>query len=357
MKSDPVRPVIAVAGPPGGGLSTVAAVLADALPDHRIVEWTDLQRGDTPAVVVLVVTAAAPMTPSQVDLLRSVPGVAGRVPVVAAVSRIDLHRGWADVLEVNRTMWSDVRVATAWVGVAADPDIGEPHISDLIDAIGNCRIDCAPPVIAPPGPGDRRAEVIARRGELAQARLRHSGTIRTGCTELRAELHRHAARLNRRGLRAFREQTIARIVAAVVEWDRAMGAEFDAIIRGGGLDAPAPPAEPVPAIAAGALQSADPTEVRLTVLIGAVFGAGAALTTSRLLAGVLEGWASAAGTAVGVALALWVIGSRRLLSERAATLRWTTDVLAGARQTLEERVASRALAAEVAMGLAAAGRR
>lgn len=359
MRSDPGTsdPLIAVAGPPDGGVSSVASALADRMPDHRVIEWTAPHRGETPDAVVFVLSAAAPMTPSQTALLDTVLKDADRVPVIVAVSKIDLHRDWAGVLDANRRLWSAARPATAWVGVTADPDIGGPRMEHLVDAVRHCRIRCAPETIAAIRPIDRRAELIARRGELAQARLRLSAAIRSGCAELRTELHRQAARLNRRGLQDFTDHALARIGVAVVEWDQAMAAEFDAILRGSGIDVSGMPAEPVPVIAAGPLQAADPTELRLTVTIGVVFGTGAALTASRLLTGVAQGWAPATGTVLGLGLALWVIGSRRLLSERAATARWTADVVASARQTLEERAASQALAVEVAIGLAAADRR
>ena len=352
----PVNPAprIAVAGTPGSGVSTLAATLTSALPDHDVVEWTARQCGETPDVVVFTVTAAAPMTASQWALLGSVLKITGQAAVVVAVSKIDLHRDWADVLEVNRRTWVADRVAPTWVAVAADPDIGDPQTDGLIDAVRHCRPRRAPV-------RDRRAQAIEGRGELAQARLRLSRTIRSGCAELRGELHHQATRLDRRGLRDFRERALVRIAAAVAEWDQAMSEEFDAIMRGSGIDVAAfpdePPPAPFPAALPDGLPGADPTEVRLTMLIGVVFGLGAALTASRLLAGVVEGWAPAAGAVVGLGLALWVIGARRLLSDRAAALRWTADVLAGARHTLEERVASRALVVEVAIGLAVVDRR
>lgn len=344
---------IAVAGPAHSGVSAVVAALSEALPDHRVVEWLDLDRGQTPDAVVFVVTAAAPVTPSQAALLDSV----SAVPVIAAVSKIDLHRGWADIMARNRAALAAGLVTPPWVGVAADPDIGEPRIDDLVDAVRNCRIPGAALPAGRPPPHQRlglRVEVITRRAELAQARLRLGGAIRAGCVELRNELQRQTGRLNRRGLRDFGEQVLLRVAAAVAEWDQASNAEFDAIMRGSGVTEAAHPAEPLPRIAARPPEAADPTEVRLNLLIGAVFGVGTALTVSRLLSGLVQGWASAAGAAVGLVLTLWVVASRRLLSERAAMSRWMADLVGGARQTLEERVASQALAAEVAMGLAAA---
>lgn len=351
---------IAVTGPALGGVSAVAAALSEALPDVSVVEWTARCR-QRPDVVVFVVSAAAPMTGSQAAILETVLAATGRVAVVAAVSRIDLHRAWADVLEINRGMWAAGRVAIPWVGVAADPDLGERRIDDLVDAVRRCPVVCAPRAAVPSRPRRRvgdRAEVILRRADLAQARLRINGRIRTGCAELRTELQRQAGRCTRRGLADFGERALAAANLAVAEWDEAITAEFDAILAGVGVGvgvgagAGVDPTEPIPPIAARAPEGADPTEVRLTVLIGSVFGLGAALTAGRLAAGLAAGWTSAGAAVVGLGLALGVIHSRRLLSERAAMLRWVADVLTGARQVLEERAASRALAAEVALGLA-----
>ena len=345
---------IAVTGPALAGVSAVAAALSEALPDVGVVEWTARCR-QRPDVVVFVVSAAAPMTESQAAILESVLAATGRVAVVAAVSKIDLHRAWADVLEVNRGMWAAGRVAIPWVGVAADPDLGERRIDDLVDAVRRCPVVCAARGAVPNRPPRRvgdRAEVILRRADLAQARLRVNGRIRTGCAELRTELQRQAGRCTRRGLAHFGERALAAANLALAEWDEAITAEFDAILAGVGAGAGVDPTEPIPPIAARAPEGADPTEVRLTVLIGSVFGLGVALTAGRLAAGLAAGWTSAGAAVVGLALALGVIHSRRLLSERAAMLRWVADVLTGARQMLEERAASRALAAEVALGLA-----
>lgn len=345
---------ILVAGPPDSGVSAVAAALCDALPDHHVGEWTDPHRTDTPDIVVFVVSAAAPMTPSQAALLDRLLVLTGGVPVIAAVSKVDLHRDWAAVLEDNRSMGAADHV---WVGVAADPDIGDPLTRDLIDAVRTARIHAKLRKARGTRPQDRRTEVITRRAELAQTRLRIGGVIRTGCAELRTELQRQVGALDRRGLRDFGEQTMTRIGAAAAEWDLTMRAEVDAILHSSGVDVSGLATEPAPRITAPPPQGVDPTEVRLTVLVGAMFGAGAALTVSRVLSGPLGGWAPAVGAVFGVGLALWVVSSRRLLAERAATLRWTADLLAGARHTLEERVASQILAAEAAVGLAAADRR
>ena len=94
-------------------------------------------------------------------------------------------------------------------------------------------------------------------------------------------------------------------------------------------------------------------------LLGAGFGLGVALTLSRLLADLAPQWKVGgviACAAVGVVLTLWVVGTRGLLHDRAVLDRWVAEVVSGLRAALEERVATRMLAAESALGVAAAER-
>ena len=94
-------------------------------------------------------------------------------------------------------------------------------------------------------------------------------------------------------------------------------------------------------------------------LLGAGFGLGVALTLSRLLADLAPQWTVAgviACAAVGVVLTLWVVGTRGLLHDRAVLDRWVAEVVSGLRAGLEERLATRMLAAESALGVSAAER-
>ena len=50
--------------------------------------------------------------------------------------------------------------------------------------------------------------------------------------------------------------------------------------------------------------------------------------------------------AVGVALTLWVVATRRLLNERAALDRWVGDAVGALRATVDQAVATRVMAAE-----------
>ena len=93
-------------------------------------------------------------------------------------------------------------------------------------------------------------------------------------------------------------------------------------------------------------------ETQLMMVLGAGFGFGVALAVTRLFAGLAPGLTIAglvAGGLVGLLLTVWVVGIRGLLHDRAVLDRWVTDVTAGLRSTVEERVATRVLAAETAL--------
>ena len=73
---------------------------------------------------------------------------------------------------------------------------------------------------------------------------------------------------------------------------------------------------------------------------------------SRLFAGLAPGLTIAglvAGGVVGLLLTVWVVGMRGLLSDRAVLDRWVGEVTSSLQSVLEERVATRVLAAEAAL--------
>jgi len=78
--------VIAVVGSPSAGVSSLAAALADRLPDHTVVEASL-----APDAVVVVASAVAPLADSDLDLIER--AASGTDLVVGAVSKIDAHRG------------------------------------------------------------------------------------------------------------------------------------------------------------------------------------------------------------------------------------------------------------------------
>src|SRR6202007_2667702 len=114
------RDVVLVTGPWLAGVSGVVAALSERLPEHTFIESTDLAAGEAPTAVVFVVSAAAALTESDCALLDA--AAADTDAVIGAVSKIDVHRTWAEVLAADREALSahaqryrDV----PWTGVAA----------------------------------------------------------------------------------------------------------------------------------------------------------------------------------------------------------------------------------------------
>ena len=91
------------------------------------------------------------------------------------------------------------------------------------------------------------------------------------------------------------------------------------------------------------------------MLLGAGFGLGVALTLSRLLVDLAPGLAAAgvvACVAIGLAVTVWVVGTRGLLQDRAVLDRWIGEAIASVRAAAEQLVATRVLAAESAFSAA-----
>ena len=120
------------------------------------------------------------------------------------------------------------------------------------------------------------------------------------------------------------------------------------------LDLPAPPlpaAPPARTVPPPPLKSRR-LETQLMMILGAGFGLGVALGVTRLFAGLAPGLTIAgliAGGLLGLLITVWVVGIRGLLHDRAVLDRWVTDVTDGLRSAVEERVATRVLAAETAL--------
>ena len=130
------RQVVLVAGPRRSGVTSLAAALRERMPEQAIVEAGDASAGDRPAMVVVVVSAVAPMTESDcayVDVVAAEVDV-----VVGVVAKIDAHRGWRAVLTADRAALcahSPRYRSIPWVGVAASPDVGEPNVDELVAAL------------------------------------------------------------------------------------------------------------------------------------------------------------------------------------------------------------------------------
>ena len=92
-------------------------------------------------------------------------------------------------------------------------------------------------------------------------------------------------------------------------------------------------------------------ENRLAALLGTGFGLGVTLTAGRLVADLGPPWAPAGVlccSAAGLALACWVVRTRRLLAERAALDRWVGELTAALSIAVQERLAARLVAVSAA---------
>lgn len=319
---------ILVTGPPLAGVSAVVGVLRARLPGHRVVEGPRAGPGGPADAVVFVVSAAAPMTGSQAGLLDAATAGDG-AGIIATVSKIDVHRGWRAVLEANRAAL--IRRApdyadAIWVGVAAQPDVGPEQTDDLVRAVRAVT-------------GRSRRTPPTRLPQLRRARLELAGQIRAQCAALRAELQSRAAELPARRREQFTDHVRQRVAAVRADLDRAA----DRWLGGPAGAGAAPPEEYPPPPTRPELEN------RLSALLGGGFGLGVALTAGRIVAELAPRWAPGAVlacSAAGLALACWVVRTRRLLAERAALDRWVVEVTAALRTAAQQEVAGRLLAAE-----------
>lgn len=383
---------VLVTGPWLAGVSAVGAALRQRLPERTFVESADLAAGEAPTAVVFVVSAAAELTESDCALLDS--AAADTDVVIGVVSKIDMHRQWRELMAVNR----DALAAHAtryrhvcWVGVAAAPERGEPVVDDLVTALEEhladhdvarrnrlrawesrlqavaCRYNRDVE-----GAG-RRARVaalreqrstalrqrrvlrsertIALRSQIQQARVQLSYFARNRCTSVRAELQEDIAGLNRRKLPGFEPYARDRMTEVVTEVDQGCSEHLSDVAQVLGLSDCSPPAPtPLPQVDIPKLSlRSRRLETRLMMLLGAGFGLGLALTLSRLLADLAPGLTIAgvvACVAVGLAVTIWVVGTRSLLHDRALLDRWVGEATTALRATAEQLVATRVLAAE-----------
>jgi len=385
------RDVVLVTGPWLAGVSGVAAALSERLPEYTFVESTDMVPGEAPTAVVFVVSAAAALTESDCVLLNA--ATADTDAVIGAVSKIDVHRTWRDVLAADREALSahapryrDV----PWIGVAALPDQGDPQVDDLVAAVREQLADTdlarrnrlrawesrlqnvADRYDRDADGAGRRARVealreqrsgilrerrlsksertIALRSQTQQARVQLSYFARNRCASVRSELQDDAASSTRRQLPVFESYTHRRINEVVAEVDEGITTHLADVAKSlaVAVDPPAPAALPEIETPAPQLKSRR-LETRLMMLVGAGFGLGVALTLSRLLADLTPGLTVAGAVvcaAIGLALTVWVVSTRGLLRDRALLDRWAGEATAQLHSALEQLVATRVLAAE-----------
>jgi len=309
--------VIAVVGSPSAGVSSLAAALAERLPDHTVVEASL-----APDAVVVVASAVAPLADSDVDLIER--AAAGTDLVIGAVSKIDAHRGWRDV---------------------------QPAVDELVRALVACL--AKPDRLPRARQTSRSADAIAVRGGIQRARLTLTYFVRRRCAEIGTDLRAAAAELPRGGMARFGDGVHDAVadfgaeLALVIDEaiDRAMG-EF--ALTPPRASAPAPTQLPLPRPSSRRL------ETRLMVVLGGGFGLGVALTLGRLTTQLGPGSdliGLVVGGAVGLLLTIWVVGIRGVLHDRALMDRWVGEVIATLRSGGEETVARRMLDAEIAFTL------
>jgi hypothetical protein len=388
------RDVVLVTGPWMAGVSAVVAALRERLPQHKFVESADLGPGDAPIALVFVVSAAAPLTGSDCVLLDA--AAEHTDVVVGVVSKIDVHRNWHDVLAANR----DTLAAHAprygqvpWVGAAALPDLGDPSVDELVQAVDEQLADSDIPrrnrlrawesrlqTVAQridrdaEGAG-RRARVealreersgavrqrrqsktehtITLRGQIQQARVQLSYFARNRCSSVRTELQEDAAGLPRRKMTGFADYARGRVDEVVAEVSEAASTHLAEVAQVLGVPVALPGQKlPTVELPPAPLKSRR-HETWLMMLLGAGFGLGVALTLSRLVGGLASrlnpalAAAGAAGcVAVGVAVTFVVIHIRGLLRDRALLDRWAADVTSSLQSTVAELVATRVLVAD-----------
>ncbi|CAM4439187.1 hypothetical protein MB901379_00359 [Mycobacterium basiliense] len=395
------RDVVVVTGPWLSGVTSVLKALRESVPAYRFIEARELAAGDAPTAVVFVVSAATPLTASDCMLLD----VAAEHTdvVIGVVSKIDIHRSWREVLAANQ----DILAAHAprygavpWLGVAAAPDLGIPHVDDLVatvqarladadsarrnrlrawesrlrtvserfdrDAVGagrGARVGGLREQRSAALRHRRQSRTergIALRGQIQQARVELSHFSHNRCASVRAELQEDIASLPRRGIAEFETYTRRRVEEAVAEVADGISVQLRDIAEAMSMPVQLPHIDALPtvSISAPSLRSRRP-ETQLMMVLGAGFGLGLALTLIRLLSGLAAGLGAgltAAGIVVCVTLGLlttvWVVNTRGLLSDRAMLDRWTAEVTSSLRSALEQLVASRVLAAEALLGTA-----
>jgi hypothetical protein len=190
---------------------------------------------------------------------------------------------------------------------------------------------------------------IALRSQIQQARVQLTYFARNRCTSVRAELQEDASNMGRRRLGQFEGYVHTRAEEVIEEVDEGITTHLGDVATELGLPAPVPPLPlAAPEVSQPPLKSRR-LETQLTTILGAGFGFGVALAVTRLFAGLAPGLTIAglvAGGLVGLLLTVWVVGIRGLLQDRAVLDRWVTDVTATVRSAVEERVATRVLAAE-----------
>jgi hypothetical protein len=318
---------------------------------------------------VFVASAVAPLVDSDVDLIER---AAVRTDlVIAAVSKIDAHRGWQDVLAADRALVAcraERYRQAPWLGVAAAPDLGDPDVDELVDTLrarlaepdlatrNRMRAQRAEQVRGRRSP--RSPDALAMRGGIQRARVMLVYFVRRRCARICADLRAEAAELPRGATTRMQDGVREAVADFVAEVDAAIGRAVDDVagslaLTPPGQSLPSSPQLPLPRPSSRRL------ETRLMMVLGGGFGLGVALTLSRLMSQLGPGSdvvGLLVGGVVGLFLTIWVVGIRGVLHDRALMDRWVGDVSAALRSCAEEMVANRLLEAEITFTDELAGR-
>lgn len=392
----PPRPVpgtaVLVIGPWLAGVSSLTAALRQRMPEREFVESGELAPDVAPIAVVFAVSAVAPIAESDCAVLDG--AVRHTDLVIGALTKIDVHRDWRAVLRADAGAvgaHAPRLCDMPWVGVAAAPPEGAPHLDGLVAVLREALSDdtlarrnrlrtwethlgeqigaaSAAAADAESAALQRRREEILRdarlsrsertialRSRIQQARVQLGYFARNRCASVRTELSEDAATwrgrpwVGRRRADDFQTYVAVRAAEVAAEVDSGVTEQFRDIAAELGLAAPAsPPAAPAPEVGGPGLASRR-LEMQLMMVLGAGFGLGVALAAGRLFTGLAPGLTAVgafAGGLLGLLFTVWVVGIRGLLHDRALLDRWVGRVTATLREDAEALVATRVLAAE-----------
>lgn len=375
-------PVVAVAGLPGTGRSTLSTRLGELLPDLRVVDGPD----PVATVTVTVFDAAAPLGREELSLLESV--AASGTTVVCALTRVDAHWDWPSVLGRDAALLSEHMPAVARhpiLPVSAVTGRGLPELRAAVDE-ALCGADPGHPrravlertraIVAEaaadlrrdddtPRLRERRTALIADRDDvraeglaalrrltaLARVDLTHQvgDRVRAAATTLRAGLDRS----DEDSLREVPQRLRDEVAALTVELDAATSVALTGLGTQvlGETHPVAGPNRPPPAVV-------DPqprhrgVEERMVIVVGASAGAGLGRLVMSPMAGsaVFDLIAVPVTLLLGALAAWWLTRMRRVAADRAHLRQWIAEAMAQVRSGLEQRVLTRLVDTEAEIG-------
>lgn len=324
------------------------------------------------AVVVVVVDAGCATGPQLRDVVERHLQIVGRVALVC--NKIDVYWEWPVLLAADRDRVDRARLCPLFAIAADHPDDPESGVAGLVEWLrAESRSDperaqltsAAATLSEVTEATDRIAQLRRRRAEVVAERDRgradRLAALRVGLNGCRGAC---AARLSSR-LRGVCAEALARAddVAAsrdahgIADWlahtvEVSARAEFDelharlarirsvallglgAVRVGPDATPPRPAHRPLPKPGRGA-------DDALVMVLGASTGLGVGRLAASPLTDIgFAGWTSTAATVVvGVAMALWVVRTRRRAALRAAMRGWVTETCADARSRIEQAMA------------------